>query len=45
MAITGGDNLNSAPAPQKQALTTNYLDLSSSSNEGWGQQYVPDLME
>ena len=43
MAITAGGNLNSAPAPQKQALTTNYLDLSSTS--GWGQQYVPDLME
>ena len=43
MAITAGSNLNSAPAPQKQALTTNYLDLSSTS--GWGQQYVPDVME
>ena len=43
MAITPGSSLNSAPAPQKQALTTNYLDLSSTS--GWGQQYVPDLME
>ena len=43
MAITAGGSLNSAPAPQKQALTTNYLDLSSTS--GWGQQYVPDLME
>ena len=43
MAITNGPLLNSAPAPQKQALTTNYLDLSSTS--GWGQQYIPDLME
>ena len=43
MAITPGGSLNSAPAPQKQALTTNYLDLSTTS--GWGQQYVPDLME
>jgi len=43
MAITPGGSLNSAPAPQKQTLTTNYLDLSSAS--GWGQQYVPDLME
>ena len=43
MAITGGDNLNSVPAPKQQALATNYLDLSS--NQGWGQQYVPDLME
>ena len=45
MAITGGTNLNSVPAPTKQTLSTNYLDLSSASNAGWGQQYVPDLME
>jgi hypothetical protein len=45
MAITHGPDLNSVPAPQKQALATNYLDLSSASNAGWGQQYVPDLME
>jgi len=45
MAITAGDNLNSVPSSQKQTLSTNYLDLSSASNAGWGQQYVPDLME
>jgi len=45
MAITGGTNLNSVPASQKQTLATNYLDLSSASNAGWGQQYLPDLME
>jgi len=45
MAITAGSNLNSVPAPQKQTLSSNYLDLSSASNAGWGQQYVPDLME
>jgi len=44
MAITNpGGLLNSVPAPQKQTLETNYLDLSTSA--GWGQQYVPDLME
>ena len=43
MAITAGGNLNSVPAPIKQTLSTNYLDLNSTS--GWGQQYVPDLME
>jgi len=43
MAITPGNNLNSVPAARKQALSTNYLDLST--NAGWGQQYVPDLME
>ena len=45
MAISGGTNLNSVPAPVKQTLSTNYLDLSTSSNAGWGQQYLPDLME
>ena len=43
MAITGGPSLNTVPAPQQAALSTNYLDLSSTN--GWGQQYVPDLME
>ena len=43
MAITGGSSLNSVPAPQKQTFSTNYLDLNGSA--GWGQQYVPDLME
>jgi len=45
MAITAGGNLNSVPAPGKQTLASNYLDLASSSNAGWSQQYVPDLME
>ena len=45
MAITLGDNLNSVPSAQKKALATNYLDLASSSNAGWSQQYLPDLME
>ena len=43
MAITAGNNLNSVPAPIAQTLSSNYLDLNSTS--GWGQQYVPDLME
>ena len=43
MAITPGDNLNSVPAPSQKALSTNYLDLNSST--GWAQQYLPDLME
>ena len=43
MAITAGNNLNSVPAPIQQTLSTNYLDLNSTS--GWGQQYLPDLME
>ena len=43
MAITAGGSFNSVPAPVQQALSSNYLDLSSTS--GWGQQDVPDLME
>ena len=43
MAITGGDNLNKVPAPQKQTLNTNYLDFNT--DMGWAQQYLPDLME
>ncbi len=43
MAIQNGDLLNSVPAPVQQTLSSNYLDLNS--NAGWGQQYVPDLME
>tara|TARA_Y100000361_G_scaffold146141_1_gene156241 strand:+ start:568 stop:2103 length:1536 start_codon:yes stop_codon:yes gene_type:complete len=43
MAITAGSALNTVPAPVQQALASNYLDLSTSA--GWGQQYVPDLME
>ena len=46
MAISNpGGNLNSVPASQKQTLATNYLDLASTANQGWAQQYVPDLME
>ena len=45
MPITPGPSLNSVPAPQKQTLNTNYLDLASAANAGWSQQYVPDLME
>jgi len=44
MAINGGDNLNSVPAPRKQTLNTNYLDFTGTANS-WGQQYLPDLME
>ncbi len=44
MAISNpGGLLNSVPAPIQQALSTNYLDLNGSG--GWGQQYVPDLIE
>jgi len=46
MAITAGGNLNSVAAPQKQALNSNYLDLTgTTASTNWAQQYVPDLME
>jgi len=45
MALTPGTNLNSVPSSQRTTLASNYLDLSSAANAGWGQQYVPDLME
>ena len=43
MAITSA----SAPdaAPRKQTLSSNYVDFTSSSTEGWAQQYLPDLIE
>ena len=43
MAITAGSNLNSVPAPQKQALNSNYIDFTStaSSSANWAQQYLP----
>jgi len=43
MAITAGTNLNSVPSHIQKTLSSNYLDLNSST--GWAQQYVPDLME
>jgi len=45
MSITPGSLLNSVPASQKQTLQSNYLDLAGTANEGWAQQYLPDLME
>jgi hypothetical protein len=45
MAITAGGSLNSVPAPQQQTLSTNYVDFTTSSTEGWAQQYLPELME
>ena len=45
MAITAGGNLNSIPASQQVALATNYLDFTGTTDNAWGQQYVPELME
>ncbi len=44
MAITGAGNL--VPAPTKQTLASAYIDFTSDAgNNGWQQQYLPDLME
>ena len=46
MAISNpGGLLNSVPSARKYTLADNYLDLASTANQGWAQQYVPDLME
>jgi len=45
MSITPGGLLNSTPGSIQQATALNYLDLASTANQGWAQQYVPDLME
>ena len=42
---TAGSNLNSTPAPKQQTLSSNYIDFTSSSTEGWAQQYLPDIIE
>jgi hypothetical protein len=51
-AITpsAGASLNAVPSPVKSAISTNYLDFTSSDidgngNAGWAQQYLPDLIE
>ena len=44
MAITPASN--TVPAAQKQTLISAYLDFTSDAdNNGWQQQYLPDLME
>ena len=45
MAITAGGSLNKVPAPIKQALASNYLDFTGTTDVTWAQQYLPDLME
>jgi len=45
MAITAGGSLNATTTSAKQTLSSNYLDLAGTANEGWAQQYLPDLME
>jgi len=38
-------SLNSVPASKKATLSSNYIDFTSTSTQGWAQQYLPDLME
>ena len=45
MAFTPGGSLNSVPAPLPQALSSNYLDFTGTTDTTWAQQYLPDLME
>ena len=46
MAITPGGSLNITPSAIRTTLASNYLDFTSDAgNNGWQQQYLPDLME
>ena len=40
-----GTGLNSVAAPNKQTLSTNYIDFTAQGTAGWAQQYVPDLYD
>ena len=42
MGILGGGSLNSVPSPVKNTTKGNFLDIR---NNGWTEQYLPDLME
>ena len=43
--ITAGTDLNSTPLPQRQTLSSNYIDFTAEATAGWAQEYLPDLME
>ena len=45
MPINPGGSLNSVAAAQQQTLVSNYIDFTSTTTQGWAQQYLPDLME
>ena len=45
MSIKPGGSLNAVAAPQKQTLSTNYIDFTDGTTKGWAQQYLPDLLE
>jgi len=46
MAITSPSTMGMAASPVKSTLISNYIDFTSDGgNNGWQQQYLPDLME
>ena len=46
MAISSPSTMGMAASPVKAALADNYIDFTSDAgNNGWQQQYLPDLME
>jgi len=50
MAITQsgfdlGGAYNGTPAPVMQTLASNYVDFTTGANQGWAQQYLPELIE
>tara|TARA_R110001606_G_scaffold156363_1_gene299128 strand:- start:920 stop:2458 length:1539 start_codon:yes stop_codon:yes gene_type:complete len=45
MAINAGGALNATPAVTQQTVASAYLDLANTANQGWAQQYMPELME
>jgi len=46
MAITSVTSTGLTPSPRKQTLASAYIDFTSDAgNNGWQQQYLPDLME
>ena len=45
MAINAGGALNATPAVTQTTVSSAYLDLANTANQGWAQQYMPELME
>ena len=46
MAITSPTTMGMAASPVRSTLVSNYLDFTSdTANNGWQQQFLPDLME
>ena len=43
MAITPGGSLNATTTSAKQTLSSNYLDLAGTANEGWAKHYLQTI--